>query len=279
MKVVIKRVVICLLGFIFSCQNVEEKKQSAELQKAIAALHNTVSEIDKLPKEEREKLVELSERLNKDTTSNGSNVGSNHQSKHDDGNYKQSHEQEQKKRTASKEYSLIGSWERFYTDYASTGEAFRCRKVLTYNSDGNRGGFVQCEGGRPITISGTWRYSNNRLNEKDGDGNNVGSIITWNSINSILINYVSVGNKTINEEFNYKRVGTNIVNNRQYTTTCGMCDGKKVVPYEVGYDTSCLTISEIQDAMSSSIYGGEGTVRVWVRCCTCLGKGVVSKAY
>lgn len=191
---------------------------------------------------------------------------------------KQSQQQEQKRANADDEYSLIGSWERFYTDYASNGDAFRCRKVLIYNSDGSRDGSVKCEWSNkpPIRINGgSWRYSNNRLNEIDSEGNNVSATITWININSILITYISVGNKSIHQKDYYNRVGSGGGSHINSTTICRTCDGKKAVPYEVGYETSCLTVSEMQDAMSASIHGGEGTVRVWVRCCTCKGKGVV----
>jgi len=255
MKKVSKIAFSWLLFLVFGCSEPPSKEKEVEVEKA------TVE-------------VVASKDLSQNPSTHSNILTS--QTKYDN---KQSQQQEQKRVNPDEEYSLIGSWERFYTDYASNGEAFRCRKMLTYNSDGSREGFVQREGGKPVKISGTWRYSNNKLNEKDGEGNNVASIITWNSSNAILITYVSVGDKSINEKYSYKRVGTYKVPNRQYATTCGTCDGKKVVPFEVGYDSSCLTSSETQDAMSSSIYEGEGTVRVWVRCCTCLGKGVVSKSY
>lgn len=144
---------------------------------------------------------------------------------------------------------------------------------------------------------GTWELEGDILHESWATSSDI-CRIKFITEDHMLLTVLENGNpKNVNQERHYYRKGadsetyndenkSNKINRVSqkitedhhipppYTTTCITCAGKCVVPFEVGYDTSCLTISEIQQAMSNSI--SADPVRVWVRCCSCKGQGAVT---
>lgn len=119
-----------------------------------------------------------------------------------------------------------------------------------------------------------WRMEGNNFYEIGQKGETL-YIIKWMNNNSEFI--VETEGDFDNAHFSRKSIPAPDKEGR-YTVPCPVCDRKCVVLDGPNRDRTCLTVSEEQDALYNSI-SGEGEIKVWIRCCNCKGKGVVSKSY